>query len=143
MKSLIQIALAVLGLLFAPFAYSNCDVIDVIDMYDEEDLSKREIKNECNNLVSDAPNCSVRKVIRLYDDGYEEDEISAKCSGSNRNQQGEGYGGSQQPQLQRPQVSNICQTPMMWCALGQQGPIGTACWCNTGMGPQNGQIIAR
>jgi|MDTG01.5.fsa_nt_gb hypothetical protein len=141
MKSLMKLVLLLWGVLFVPFVYSNCDVIDVIEMYDEEDLSKREIRNECSNSVTDAPNCSVRKVIRLYDDGYDEEEISAKCSGSNRNQEGQGYGGSQQPQ--QAQVSNICQTPMMWCALGQSGPIGTPCWCNSGLGPQNGRIIAR
>lgn len=143
MRFFIKVVPILCLVLFAPNLYANCDVIDVIEMYDEEDLSKSEIRNECSNTVSDAPNCSVRKVIRLYDDGYDEDEISEKCSGSNKAQKGQGYGGSQQPDQQRTGVSNICQTPMMWCALGQAGQIGTPCWCNTGYGPQNGQIVSR
>jgi len=130
--------------------YANCDVIDVIDMYDDEGMSKSEVRNECDNKVSDAPNCSVRKVIRFYDDGYDEDEIATKCSSSNNSLSGPGYGGGQQqsqpqsqPQSPQPQISNICQTSMSWCALGQSAPIGTPCWCNSGFGPLNGQIVPR
>ena len=129
-------------LVFVSNVYASCDVIDVIEMYDDEDMSKREIREECGKSVSDAPNCSIRKIIRFSDDGYDEDEIAEKCSGSKGAQTGQGYGGGQQPD-QRSQASNICQTAMMWCALGQSGPAGTPCWCQTGYGPQNGQIVQR
>jgi len=143
MKYKVELFAMLILIIFSSITYANCEVIDVIEMYDEEDLTKREIREECGETISDAPNCSVRKIIRLSDDGYDEDEISTKCSGSKSSQAGQGYGGSQQQNQPRPQTSNICQTSMMWCALGQSGPIGTACWCNTGYGPQNGRIVSR
>lgn len=85
MKFLMKLVLFLWGVLFVFFVYFNCDVIDVIEMYDEEDLSKCEIRNECSNFVIDVLNCSVWKVIWLYDDGYDEEEILVKCLGSNWN----------------------------------------------------------
>lgn len=144
MRILLQSLVFIISLLVSiSNAHANCDVIDVIEMYDDEDMSKREIREECGKSVSDAPNCSIRKIIRFSDDGYDEDEIVEKCSGSRGTQTGKGYGGRQQQPDQRSQASNICQTAMMWCALGQSGPVGTPCWCQTGYGPQNGQIAPR
>jgi hypothetical protein len=115
-----------------------CEIEDVLEMVDE-DLSKREISSECQNQISDAPNCSVRKVIKLASDGYDTEEIITKCSGGERNPPGLGDPGPGP----MPQSSNICQTSFMWCALGQAAPPGTPCYCNTWQGPMQGIITPR
>jgi hypothetical protein len=143
MTIIIKVTAFLILLFLIPNAYANagCDVVDILEMYEEDDMSKKEIRNECGKNVSDAPYCSVRKVIRLSDDGYDEDEIVTKCSGSNDFQFGGNNSGNQNQQTQQQRSSNICQTPFMWCALGQTGPVGTPCWCNTGNGPLHGQVV--
>ncbi|GAB5486393.1 MAG: hypothetical protein Pars93KO_28270 [Parasphingorhabdus sp.] len=126
--------------LFTQDVLANCDIEDVMEMVDE-DLSKSEISSECSNLVNDAPGCSVRKVIRLVGKSYDIDEIADECSGGGQSQ-GPGNSNSFNGST-APQVSNICQTSFMWCALGQSAPTGTPCWCNTGRGRASGRIVPR
>lgn len=136
------VAMAVVSMTVSFSAAANCDIVDILDMVDEG-LSKSTIRGECNNTVADAPTCSVRKVIRLYEnDGYDSDEISQVCSSAS----GTSFDQDQPvppsiPQQPQAQASNICQTPQFWCALGQSAYPGTPCWCNSWAGPVNGVIV--
>jgi hypothetical protein len=124
-------------MLAAPFVHANCDVIDVIGMYEDNELSKKEIRKECGRSIDDAPNCSVYKIIRLYDDGYDEDEIVSQCSSSRSSND------NLNPPSQTGQFSDVCQTPSMWCRIGSSVPVGTVCWCASAYGTQNGSIVPR
>jgi len=112
-----------------------CYIDDVITMVDGGD-SKKEILDKCRGDVADATNCSIRKVIRLAEDGRSESRIKRECdtpvviadAPSN-------------PTIPQNMNSNICQTPVMWCRLIQVVPTGTPCWCNTVFGPSTGQIV--
>ena len=113
----------------------SCYIANIIDMVDE-DADKKEIIDKCDGYVADAVECNIRKVIRLAIDGHSERRIRRACD---------------TPTViadipstpQRPinLNSNICQTPAMWCSIGQMIPVGTSCWCNTMFGRSNGQII--
>jgi hypothetical protein len=66
------------GLCFQVWA--ACDVYEVIEMIDDGE-SRSDIRDACDNKISDAP-CSVGKVYKLYDnDGMDEDEIIEDCQG--------------------------------------------------------------
>jgi hypothetical protein len=41
------------------------------------------------------------------------------------------------------ELTNICQTELMWCTLDQEGPPGTPCVCQSSYGPQKGVLVAR
>jgi len=113
----------------------TCYIEDVIEMVDD-DVQKADIIEKCNGKVADTENCSIRKVIRLAKDGRSQRRIERECdtptviADAPRN-----------PATQANLTSNICQTPVMWCSIGQFGPVGTPCWCNTMFGPSNGQLI--
>ena len=124
MKSLLIVLSSIFLLLYVPNALASCDIIDIIEMYDEDDKSKREIKRECDNTVSDAGSCSVYKVIRYYDKGYDEDEIAEECN-----------------EIKKIQVSNVCQTPTFWCRTQNRVAIGNSCICPSNWGPVSGRMV--
>ena len=58
--------------------WAACDVYEVIEMIDDGE-SRSDIRDACDNEISDAP-CSLGKVYKLYDnDGMDEDEIIEDC----------------------------------------------------------------
>jgi hypothetical protein len=112
-----------------------CYVADVLDMIDKGSR-KSSIIEQCNGEIVSAEQCNIRKVIRLANDGLSQRNIERECNipvviaDSPRSST-----------MPTNLTSNICQTPVMWCAIGQSGPVGTRCWCNTMFGPSNGQLI--
>ncbi len=41
------------------------------------------------------------------------------------------------------ELTNICQTDLLWCTLEQEGPPGTPCICQSSYGPQKGMLVPR
>jgi len=41
------------------------------------------------------------------------------------------------------ELTNICQTGLLWCTLSQEGPPGMPCECPSSYGPQKGVLVAR
>ncbi|MBU1568541.1 MAG: hypothetical protein KJ630_23305 [Proteobacteria bacterium] len=41
------------------------------------------------------------------------------------------------------ELTNICQTELLWCTLRQEGPPGTPCVCESAYGPVKGVLVAR
>ena len=40
------------------------------------------------------------------------------------------------------ELTNICQTDLLWCTLEQEGPPGTPCICQSSYGPQKGVLVS-
>lgn len=118
-----------------PKSSDACYVADVLDMI-ENNAQKSHIIERCDGTIVDAESCSIRKVIRLAKEGSSQRRIERECdipvviADTPKN-----------PTMPTNLTSNICQTPVMWCAIGQFGPVGSRCWCNTMFGPSNGQLI--
>ena len=86
-----------------------------------------------------------RKIMRRI--GLTTQRVAEICDGetpvsNTRSRIQESSRASQSPMPTNP-VSNICQTPSMWCQIVQWGPIRSACWCNTPFGPLSGILTPR
>ena len=113
----------------------TCYIDDVIAMIDDG-ANKKKIIDKCDGDVADATDCNIRKVIRLAQGGRSERRIKRECDTPVVIADVPST-----PRTPTSRTSNICQTPAMWCAIGQSANVGTPCWCNTIFGPSNGQII--
>lgn len=110
-------------LLVSPQLFAECEVWEIIEMVDEG-ADRMDVKDACNNQVSDAPSCKATRVFRYYDDrNMDEEEILLKCGGQGQ-EQGQNGGG----------YATICVTNYGNCQMRERGPIGVVCNCN-GMYP--------
>lgn len=90
--------------------------------------------------------CSKRQVESLKAKGMTTREIREFCVSDEDDEEEEEEvpvpmpsRSSRAPQP-RQDLTNICLTPVTYCALGQFGPMGTPCWCMTPMGPATGML---
>lgn len=121
-------ALVMVAALMMPSqARAECDIDEVIDLVDD-DLSRSEIRKECDGDVVDAGRCSLSKVIRYAKRNYDYDEILDKCQRKSRS----GNSGRR--------MSNLCASRAGVCRLFGGAQPGTPCWCNTPYGPAPGRI---
>ena len=119
MKTRLSIfVISLLSLVIASPAFASCEVEEVVELVAEE-LSRRMIKEECDNRVQDAGKCSLSRIIRYAKRDMSADEIYEKCSGSSSTQ------GSVQPRM-----ATRCDTPYGSCPITfGAGPVGGSCWC--------------
>ena len=118
MRLLVLAVLLLAGGIASP-ASASCDVEEVVELVVDEELSRRMIKEECDNRVEDAGKCSLSRVIRYAKRDMSADEIYEKCSGESTTQ------GSNQPRM-----ATRCDTPYGSCPITiGSGPVGGSCWC--------------
>lgn len=109
-----------------------CEIIDVIDMYDEG-LSRGEIRDECGGEV-DAGTCTLTKVMRFARDGYDEVEIMEECGGNLG-----GYPSGNGDYGTAPTLARFCVTPYGTCPLNLgAAQVGGACFCTSAFGTAYG-----
>lgn len=107
----------------SPPALASCDVEEVIELVDEG-LSRKMIKEECDNRVEEAGRCSLSRVIRHAKRDMLADDIYDKCSGSSK------FSGSK-----GPAQATRCNTAYGSCPLVfGTGPVGSSCWCQFAYG---------
>jgi len=70
--------------------------------------------------------CSKQEVQQMRMGGMKDYQINRICGQNNV---------PQQP------MTNICQTPQMWCRLNQFGYVNSSCWCATQYGPVTGVTV--
>ena len=127
MRLLVLTVLLVAGGIASP-AYASCEVEEVVELVVDEDLSRRMIKEECDNRVEDAGKCSLSRVIRYAKRDMSADEIYEKCSGESNS------GRSNQPRM-----ATRCDTPYGSCPLiYSAAPVGGSCWCRFWNGTATG-----
>lgn len=101
-----------------------------------------------SNIFAD---CTAKDMRDMKASGMSSSSIFRICSTSDEEGEGDQSDDSRSSRLRArshaisptQSLTNICQTQVMWCALFQQGPAGTPCWCNTAYGPVNGVLVPR
>lgn len=106
-------------------AFSSCEVEEVIELVDE-DLSRRMIKDECENQVEEAGKCSLSRVIRYAKKSMSADEIYEKCDTGS----GDRSSNSTSDRQTQPAIGTRCDTPYGSCPIVTGfSPVGGTCFC--------------
>ncbi len=122
-----KVIVAVVGLAFSNSSVAACFIDEVVELYDEE-LTRKEIREECDNEVLESK-CSITRIYRYAERDKSLSYILRRCesfedsddSSNNRNQ------------YQAPSSSpaTICATTYGLCRMSEAIPKGVSCYCQT------------
>lgn len=137
MTSLSRISAVLITALFVALpsteAAARCDIVDVLELVKDGE-SRANIRLECDNVVDDAPGCSLTKVMRYAKDRYSERQISQRCQSAG-NTRSVNPQPAPAPRRTAPQIARFCTTPLGACPMMIAIPSGSRCHCAMPYGP--------
>src|SRR5262245_25349792 len=87
----------------------RCEIADVVFMIKKERMKPDQVRKECGSSVRNAGSCTMTRILRLADEGMDEDDIADQCRGRRSDVPG--------PGTNNPRVASICATPAGACPM--------------------------
>lgn len=116
--------LIILLFVYSPILLADCTAEDVVDLLDQ-DYTTKQIREECQGQINSS--CSIIKIKRLYNEGYNTEEITSQCT----------FGAESSNNIYQTPDSTparVCVTNYGACPMVVSMPRGMSCYCSTGMG---------